>query len=115
MSCLEFIANVVSAVVLGAGIGYERQWRQRLARRCTNALVATGATAFVALSAKAAEGSASADRTWIAAQAVSEIGSLGGGIILQEGLNVRGLNTAATLRCPVAVGSVSGWATGCRR
>jgi putative Mg2+ transporter-C (MgtC) family protein len=35
---------------------------------------------------------------------VSGIGFLGGGVILREGVNVRGLNTAATLWCSAAVG-----------
>ncbi len=44
----------------------------------------------------------------IAAQIVSGLGFLGGGVILREGLNVRGLNTAATLWCSGAVGSLAG-------
>jgi putative Mg2+ transporter-C (MgtC) family protein len=44
----------------------------------------------------------------MAAQVVSGIGFLGGGIILREGLNVRGLNTAATLWCSAAVGTLAG-------
>jgi putative Mg2+ transporter-C (MgtC) family protein len=106
MSSLQFAANVLSAVFLGAAIGLERQWRQRLAGLRTNALVAAGAAAFVALSAIV--GDASADHTRIAAQVVSGIGFLGGGIILKEGFNVRGLNTAATLWCSAAVGSLAG-------
>jgi putative Mg2+ transporter-C (MgtC) family protein len=39
---------------------------------------------------------------------VSGIGFLGGGTILREGVNVRGLNTAATLWCSAAVGSLAG-------
>jgi len=35
---------------------------------------------------------------------VSGIGFLGGGVIMRDGLNVRGLNTAATLWCTAAVG-----------
>jgi putative Mg2+ transporter-C (MgtC) family protein len=44
----------------------------------------------------------------VAAQVVSGIGFLGGGVILREGLTVRGLNTAATLWCSAAVGSLAG-------
>jgi putative Mg2+ transporter-C (MgtC) family protein len=35
---------------------------------------------------------------------VSGVGFLGGGVILREGFNVHGLNTAATLWCSAAVG-----------
>jgi len=39
------------------------------------------------------------DPTRVAAQVVTGIGFLGAGIILREGINVHGLNTAATLWC----------------
>jgi putative Mg2+ transporter-C (MgtC) family protein len=40
----------------------------------------------------------------VASYVVSGVGFLGGGVILREGFNVRGLNTAATLWCSAAVG-----------
>src|ERR1700722_11426866 len=70
----------------------------------TNALVAVGATMFVLSSAYGFSG-ATADPTRVAAQIVSGIGFLGAGVILRDGLNVRGLNTAATLWCSAAVGA----------
>jgi putative Mg2+ transporter-C (MgtC) family protein len=39
---------------------------------------------------------------------VSGIGFLGAGIIFREGLQVSGLNTAATLWCSAAVGLLAG-------
>jgi putative Mg2+ transporter-C (MgtC) family protein len=44
----------------------------------------------------------------VGAQVVSGIGFLGAGVIFKEGLNVRGLNTAATLWCSAAVGLLAG-------
>jgi putative Mg2+ transporter-C (MgtC) family protein len=44
----------------------------------------------------------------VAAQIVSGIGFLGGGVILRDGFSVRGLNTAATLWCTAAVGALAG-------
>jgi putative Mg2+ transporter-C (MgtC) family protein len=49
-----------------------------------------------------------ASPTRIAAQVVSGIGFLAGGVILREGANVRGLNTAATIWCAAAIGCLSG-------
>jgi len=46
--------------------------------------------------------------TRVAAQIVSGIGFLGAGVILREGINVRGLNTAATLWCSAMVGTFAG-------
>ncbi|PRC95082.1 MgtC/SapB family protein [Solimicrobium silvestre] len=101
----EFTLRVLLALFLGSLIGTERQLRQRMAGLRTNALVAAGATLFVStagLSSFPAEGMR------IAAQVVSGIGFLGAGVIMREGLNVRGLNTAATLWCSAAIGVLSG-------
>jgi putative Mg2+ transporter-C (MgtC) family protein len=69
----------------------------------TNALVSVGASMFVMLAMPVADNSIR-----IAAQVVSGIGFLGAGVIMREGLTIRGLNTAATLWCSAAVGSLSG-------
>jgi putative Mg2+ transporter-C (MgtC) family protein len=97
--------NLGTAVALGAIIGFERQWRQRLAGLRTNTLVALGAASFVVYESLF---SPEANITRVAAQVVSGIGFLGAGIIFREGLNVRGLNTAATLWCSAAVGLLAG-------
>lgn len=97
--------NLGAALLLGAAIGFERQWRQRLAGLRTNTLVALGAASFVVFAALF-PGEASPTR--VAAQVVSGIGFLGAGIIFREGVNVRGLNTAATLWCSAAVGVLAG-------
>ena len=97
-----FLLRVSVALLLGALIGAERQLRQRLTGLRTNALVSTGACLFV-LMTQAVPGMA-ADASRIAAYVVSGIGFLGGGVIMRDGFNVRGLNTAATLWCTAAVG-----------
>jgi putative Mg2+ transporter-C (MgtC) family protein len=101
----EFTIRLLVAFTLGSVIGLERQWRQRMAGLRTNTLVAIGAALFVMLSVLT-PGDTSPTR--IAAQIVSGIGFLGGGVILREGVSVRGLNTAATIWCAAAVGSLSG-------
>jgi putative Mg2+ transporter-C (MgtC) family protein len=97
--------NLFVAGCLGAAIGLERQWRQRLAGLRTNTLVALGAAIFVTYSRIVFDDQGSAR---MAAQVVSGIGFLGAGVIFKEGLNVRGLNTAATLWCSAAVGLLAG-------
>lgn len=104
-SLLHTVVSLAVAFSLGSIIGFERQWRQRLAGLRTNTLVAVGAAIFV-LFASLVEGDASPTR--VAAQIVSGIGFLGAGIIFKEGFNVRGLNTAATLWCSAAVGVMCG-------
>jgi putative Mg2+ transporter-C (MgtC) family protein len=97
--------NLVEAVGLGAAIGLERQWRQRLAGLRTNTLVALGAATFIVFSRVVTDDSSVAR---VGAQVVSGIGFLGAGVIFKEGLNIRGLNTAATLWCSAAVGLLAG-------
>lgn len=105
----ELMLRLVAAGVLGAVIGIERQWRARMAGLRTNLLVAVGSALFVLLSAYGFVGDpGTADPTRVAAQIVSGIGFLGAGVILREGFNIRGLNTAATLWCAAAVGSLAG-------
>jgi len=111
MTIFEMLLRVGTGVGLGAVIGIERQFRARMAGLRTNALVAVGATLFVLLSAHGFGGlstSGDADPTRVAAQIVSGIGFLGAGVILRDGLNVRGLNTAATLWATAAVGALCG-------
>jgi putative Mg2+ transporter-C (MgtC) family protein len=102
---LDVLPNLLVAMVLGGLIGTERQWRHRTAGLKTNALVALGAASFIIM-AKAANPTDGVVR--VGAQIVSGIGFLGAGVILREGLNVRGLNTAATLWCSAASGALAG-------
>jgi putative Mg2+ transporter-C (MgtC) family protein len=102
---LELMLRMGAAVLLGAIIGIERQRRQRMAGLRTNALVALGAAAYTAFSTLADD---EVSPTRVAAQVVSGIGFLGAGVIMREGINVRGLNTAATLWCAAAVGVFAG-------
>ncbi len=102
---LDTVISYAAAFVFGALIGAERQYRQRTAGLRTNVLVAVGAAGFVDL-AQGLAGDAEAVR--VISYVVSGIGFLGAGVIMKEGLNVRGLNTAATLWCSAAVGACAG-------
>ncbi|MDF0540715.1 MgtC/SapB family protein [Sphingobium sp. H39-3-25] len=98
-------ACLTTAFILGAVIGLERQWRQRTAGLRTNVLVAVGAAAFVDLGLRTA-GADGGVR--VVSYVVSGIGFLGAGVIMKEGTQVRGLNTAATLWASAAVGCFAG-------
>ncbi|MBB5052736.1 putative Mg2+ transporter-C (MgtC) family protein [Afipia massiliensis] len=102
---LDTLVSLTAAFVLGTLIGAERQYRLRTAGLRTNVLVAVGAAAFVDLAMQLA-GADGAVR--VIAYVVSGIGFLGAGVIMKEGMNVRGLNTAATLWSSAAVGCCAG-------
>lgn len=102
----EYLTRIGCAFVMGTFIGVERQIRQRNAGLRTNILVSIGAAAFTILSYSMTTGNGDPSR--VAAQIVSGIGFLGGGLILKDGLTVRGLNIAATIWCSAACGTLSG-------
>jgi len=102
---LDTLVSLAVAFVLGTMIGAERQYRQRTAGLRTNVLVAVGAAAFVDLSMHLT-GADGAVR--VISYVVSGIGFLGAGVIMKQGMDVRGLNTAATLWASAAVGSCAG-------
>lgn len=105
MSIYEFALRLLIGLLLGAAIGIERQWRQKSAGLRTNTLVALGSTAYILMSIHI--GGDAAGR--VASYIISGIGFLGAGVIMKDGINVQGLNTAATIWCSAAVGSLVGF------
>jgi putative Mg2+ transporter-C (MgtC) family protein len=106
MSTAQFALRLLLAILMGALVGLERQWRQRMAGTRTNALVAAGAAAFI-MTGLLIEGDPSA-RGRIISYIVSGVGFLGAGVIFKDGGSVHGLNTAATIWCSAALGALSG-------
>lgn len=102
----EFLTRLCIAVVLGAFIGIERQVSHHTAGLKTNALVSTGSALFVMLAGHPDQHPDAYSR--IAAQIISGMGFLGGGVILRDGMHIRGLTTAATLWCAAGVGTLAG-------
>jgi uncharacterized membrane protein YhiD involved in acid resistance len=103
MNWVDFGIRLLAALLFGGVIGLERQWRQRMTGLRTNGLVAVGSAMFIMMGGLIG-GEGSQGR--VAAYVVSGIGFLGGGVILKDGFNIRGLNTAATLWCTAAVKSL---------
>jgi putative Mg2+ transporter-C (MgtC) family protein len=105
MDLATFVMRMGLALLLGALMGLERQWHQRRAGTRTNALVATAASTFTMIGLILMD-PAGASR--IVGQIVTGIGFLGAGVIFKEGGTIHGLNTAATVWCSAAVGSLCG-------
>jgi putative Mg2+ transporter-C (MgtC) family protein len=102
---LDSLISLFGAFVLGTLIGAERQYRQRGGGLRTHVLVSVGAATFVDIGMHL---NGNAGATQIIAYVVSGVGFLGAGVIMKEGSNVWGLNTAATLWCSAAVGACAG-------
>jgi len=101
---LDTLVSLIAAFAFGTLIGAERQYRQRSAGLRTNVLVSLGAAAFTDIGARIG----GPNSTQVVAYVVSGVGFLGAGAIMKEGVNIRGLNTAATLWCSAAVGAAAG-------
>ena len=99
MSTQDFLLRIAVCFTLSFCIGLERQWRRRNIGLRTNVLVCIGSFLFVTTGI-----GTTGDINRIPAQVVSGIGFLGAGVILRDGMNIRGLNTAATLWCNAAIG-----------
>jgi putative Mg2+ transporter-C (MgtC) family protein len=109
------LLRLVIAAALGGAIGLEREIDEKAAGLRTHILVALGSALFTVVSAYGfreflTNGGAAvrADPSRIAAQIVTGIGFLGAGVIFRQGLNVRGLTTAASLWLVAAVGMAAG-------
>jgi putative Mg2+ transporter-C (MgtC) family protein len=102
-----------TAFLLSAAIGLEREMRQKSAGLRTYTVVGTSAALFLLISKYGftdvlAAGTVVLDPSRVAAQIVSGIGFIGGGIIFVQGERVRGLTTAATVWLVTAVGMACG-------
>src|SRR5688500_3254777 len=106
---LELLGRLALALVLSAAIGLERELRQKSAGLRTYTLVGLGAALF---SLAGAYGFADVpttpgvprDPSRVAAQVVTGIGFIGGGLIFVRRDSVRGLTTAAGVWLTAAVG-----------
>ncbi len=118
ISPVEMVVRLLATVVLCGAIGFEREVRDQPAGFRTHILLGLGAALFTLVSAYGFEpftraalqtsGGIQFDPTRIAAQIVTGIGFLGAGAIIRQGIDVRGLTTAATLWTAAAIGMAAG-------
>ena len=106
---VHLIIRLLAAAVLGAAIGYEREYRGKGAGVRTHMLVCVGACLFMLISKYGFGDTARFDAARVAACVVSGIGFLGGGLIIKGKTNlITGLTTAAGLWVTAAIGLGAG-------
>jgi putative Mg2+ transporter-C (MgtC) family protein len=103
---IEMITKIFLALVLGGALGMERQYHDKPAGFATNCLICLGAMLFTILSL--VMGAAGGDPGRIAAAVITGIGFLGAGAIVNQGLNIRGLTSAAIIFTSAALGVACG-------
>jgi len=111
MYFLEVLLRLCLAFILGGIIGAERETENKNAGFRTHILVCL-ASALVMLTSefifKIYSDKVNLDPARLGAQVISGIGFLGAGAIIKEGINVKGLTTAATLWTVACVGLACG-------
>jgi putative Mg2+ transporter-C (MgtC) family protein len=111
---LRLSIGLVISAVLGGLIGAERELHAHPAGMRTHLLVAVGCTLFTQISIygfvsdPALPGIGNVDPSRVAAQIVTGIGFLGGGVILRESVGITGTTTAATIWITAAMGMAVG-------
>ncbi len=108
MDPINFLIHMLVAAATGFIIGIEREWRLRSAGLVTNTLVAIGAAMYVWVGTRLTLGTTSGDPSRVLGQIAAGVGFLGAGVIMRDGFNIHGLNSAATIWCSAAVGSLVG-------
>jgi putative Mg2+ transporter-C (MgtC) family protein len=103
----DLVMRLGVALLLGALIGLERQWRSRYVGLRTNTLLTIGSAAMMYFGLAISKNDP-LNTVHVVAAIITGIGFLGAGIIIQEGVTVRGCSTAATFWCSVAVGLFAG-------
>jgi putative Mg2+ transporter-C (MgtC) family protein len=109
----EMAVRIIVALAAGALIGYERSYRGRPAGFRTHALVCMASSMLMLVTVYEAHwvrhvGAVNLDPTRMAQGIMTGIGFLGAGVIMQEGLSVRGLTTAASIWITAAIGVLAG-------
>src|SRR6478735_11377903 len=110
---LQMLYRLLAAVGAGTCIGYERSFHGRPAGLRTHVLVCLASSILMLVTVYEANwvrlaGEARLDPTRMAQGIMTGIGFLGAGVIVKEGLNVRGLTTAASIWITAGIGVLAG-------
>lgn len=108
---LEYALRLVISMICGFLLGFERKTHQNPVGIRTLVLISISCCSLSILSVYMSELGISergGDPTRIASTAVTGIGFIGGGAILKQGLNIRGLTTAAIILTAATLGLCCG-------
>jgi len=110
---LEMLLRLGVALLAGSCIGYERSFHGRPAGLRTHVLVCLASSLLMLVTVYEDHwvrivGDARLDPTRMAQGIMTGIGFLGAGVIVKEGMSVRGLTTAASIWITAAIGILAG-------
>lgn len=106
---LDYSIRIAASFFCGIILGLERRSKQHAVGIRTLAFISISSALLSILSIDmASAGNGAGDPTRIAAGVVTGIGFIGGGAILRQGLNIRGITTAAIIFTASAIGLACG-------
>lgn len=100
----ETALRMLVSFMIGALIGFEREYHSKAAGLRTMIMICFGSTVFTVISNSLGENSD--DR--IASNIITGIGFLGAGVIFKDGLTISGITTATTIWICAALGMAAG-------
>lgn len=107
MTEIDLATRVGVALIIGLMLGVERELRGHAAGLRTMTLITGGAALFTALGVM--QDASGTDPTRIAAQIATGVGFLGAGAIIRDGVDIKGLTTAASIWVAAALGMAVGF------
>jgi len=112
---MTIVGNLLVATIAGGAIGLERSYHGRPAGFRTHTLVCLASSILMLVAiyerywfSDTLADSVKIDPTRMAQGIMTGIGFLGAGVIMREGLSVRGLTTAASIWITAAIGILAG-------
>lgn len=106
---LDYFLRLVASLICGLALGLERKMKQHsVGIRTLTLLSISSAMLSILSSYMASSGLVSGDPTRISAAIVTGIGFLGAGVIVNQGLNIRGLTSASITFTASALGVTCG-------
>ncbi|MBQ9538575.1 MAG: MgtC/SapB family protein [Treponema sp.] len=110
---IDSLVKILASSISGALLGLERKHRYQVVGMRTLVLISVSSTLLAILSyslpeIQAGKGYYGGDPTRVIAGVVSGIGFLGGGAIVHQGVNIRGLTSAAVVWTSAAIGLALG-------
>jgi len=112
-SQIQIVLQLLVAIILGAVLGFEREYKKKEAGLQTYSLVTLGSCLFTVMSTAAFNNfsgmsSVAFDPSRIVLAVATGIGFIGGGVIIYRQFRIEGLTTAAGLWTAAAIGIAVG-------
>lgn len=101
----EYAFRIFLSLIFGSLLGFERKLKKQIAGIRTLVMISVSSTLLSILSIEMSQNFlASGDPTRIAAGVITGIGFVGGGAIMKQGLNIKGLTTASIIFATAGMG-----------